>query len=571
MHKKVEENNFVWYNIDKSFVFERDVNMGKLLVKYDVRGIQAFVFRTNKLKEIRAVSDLPEKIISDTFNELNKRTDWMFGDEDFCFLDKAGGNALAVVKDEATYQKISTEMAAEILRKTYSLKLVYASVEVTDDFFNDYNKLNKELGKLKSEMPEACHIGAFPICRQDYLTGFPISCLDSDRYEKGKKTFLTQESKIKLDYFENNKKNRISCEEKNKFTAEELSKRVIAYDGISNDKVLDDLRGEDSRIAVIHIDGNNMGNRINKIIQTAKYDADGRYDNIKETFSSICVSDSFKEVCEEVLCVLKAYEPNLNEKPLIFSVVVAGDDITYVTRADIALPFTKLFLDRVSKKKMCSLDNKDSGVKDFKITACAGIAFIKSHFPFSDAYKLAERCCDSAKKRAKSLGDGNWVDFEICGHIKDIDLAERRKQYATVNDSNGTSYSLLMRPYCTSEGSKKNTDFYYGDFSKRISELSHEKNTEKKVNDKGKYTVYNRSRSKELRQSYYEGTDSVNIFNSAATSRGYEEKNLFYSINGRKFAAYYDAIEVMDLYDKKFAGFVSEEGKIEEIISEGMK
>ena len=34
-----------------------------VLAKYDIRGIQSYVFRTNKLREIRAVQDLPEKIV----------------------------------------------------------------------------------------------------------------------------------------------------------------------------------------------------------------------------------------------------------------------------------------------------------------------------------------------------------------------------------------------------------------------------------------------------------------------------------------------------------------------------
>lgn len=37
-----------------------------------------------------------------------------------------------------------------------------------------------------------------------------------------------------------------------------------------------------------------------------------------------------------------------------------------------------------------------------KLTACAGIAFIKSSYPFSFGYELAETLCDMAKKDAKS-------------------------------------------------------------------------------------------------------------------------------------------------------------------------
>ena len=39
----------------------------KILAKYDIRGIQKFIFRTKKLGEIRRVQDIPEKIIFEAF------------------------------------------------------------------------------------------------------------------------------------------------------------------------------------------------------------------------------------------------------------------------------------------------------------------------------------------------------------------------------------------------------------------------------------------------------------------------------------------------------------------------
>lgn len=62
---------------------------------------------------------------------------------------------------------------------------------------------------------------------------------------------------------------------------------------------------------------------------------------------------------------------------------MAGDDITFVCNAKLAIPAVRYFLENLGNEKDYS--------------ACGGIAFFNSHFPFSDAYQVAEACCDSAK------------------------------------------------------------------------------------------------------------------------------------------------------------------------------
>ena len=514
--------------------------MGKYLAKYDVRGIQTFVFRTNKLKEIRAVSDLPERIIKDAAIyalkklEINKKIEW---------LDTAGGNAVAVFDSKEEFEAVSTTMAFYVLKETYSLKLVYACIELDENkaFSVQYEELNEKLGKLKSEMPEPAHTGAFPICRQDYLTGFPIAKIKRDK----ETVFLTRESVIKLKEHEKKKAD---------------PDVYLELD----DMVLE--KGVDSHLAVIHIDGNNMGNRINDIIRKkAHFDKENKDDSfktIKSTFKSITVAKEFKKVCQEVNEIVDKYRKEIleeNNAPLIYSVIAAGDDITYVTRANIALPFTKLFLKKISEHNMYS-DSEDHDT--YGINACAGIAFIKSHFPFSDAYDLAEKCCTSAKKRAKSEGFadkenkdnpyGNWIDFEICTHIKNTELETSREKYGNTTDTEGNDALLHLRPYCVSTGNKSNEFFEYDKFEKRVCEL------DKNFNEQS--GTYNRSRAKTLRQVYTEGKASVRTFEKSAESRGYKLKDKLFEkdeTTGKTYALYYDATDIMDLIDHKFMDYVN--------------
>ena len=83
-----------------------------------------------------------------------------------------------------------------------------------------------------------------------------------------------------------------------------------------------------------------------------------------------------------------------NEKIIpIRPVVLGGDDFTMICRADFAVEYTTAFLQ--------AFENNTKAM-GHSLTSCAGIAFIKSSFPFHYGVKLAESLCEAAKKDAKS-------------------------------------------------------------------------------------------------------------------------------------------------------------------------
>lgn len=510
------------------------------MVKYDIRGIQKFIFRTKKLREIRSVQNTPETIIFKAFKnaantvlKLDLKENMsepdcleIFSANGIEILDKAGGNAYVFFDCENAkyiYEKISREMAFYILKETYSLELVYACVECTENFYEDYEKLNAKLGKLKSKMPSAYHIGAFPICRSDKDTYLPI--IAKDKYNND----VTMESYLKGNF--------------NASLSNSHDENVI------DNYILE--KGTDSHIAIIHIDGNNMGARINEILKNTDYS------KAKDTFKSIKVRDRFAEVCKEMDRLTDEYKKVLSKNSqkdpkdihLVHAIIQAGDDITYITRADIALSFTKKFIKLISEKYMAddTDDIKYTGNAKYLISACVGIAYIDSHFPFADGYDLAEACCSNAKSRAKKNKSpdgyiGNWIDFEICHHIKSANLSQNRKLYGNVDDT-----VLYKKPYCIKHPNYQNEFFDFDSFENKIQNL---------LSDN---PVLNRSRAKKLRETYSAGSEYVETLKKSAESRNYlssenGEKINFYdeykSNKGEtiKYASYYDAIDIMDLY-----------------------
>lgn len=189
----------------------------------------------------------------------------------------------------------------------------------------------------------------------------------------------------------------------------------------------------------------------------------------------------------------------------------------------------------------------DTDKPECLISACAGIAYIDSHFPFSDGYDLAEACCSNAKARAKRNKSsdgyiGNWIDFEICRHIKNVNLSQSRKLYGTVDNT-----ILYKKPYCIKHPNYQNEFFDFDSFEHKIHNL---------LSDK---PILNRSRAKELREAYSAGSEYVETLAKSAISRNYlssengkptEPLYDIYKYEDKKikYAAYYDAIDIMDLY-----------------------
>lgn len=510
---------------------------GRILAKYDIRGIQSYVFRTNKLKEIRGVSDLPSEIFIKAIEFINNKYKYkiifkkedlynnqkQLNEFDIYILDLAGGNAYVIYKDKQAFYTVSKILSVYLFKETYSLNLAYTHVDITDNFFKDYTDLNKKMGKSKSSMITPERIGSFPIVMQELNTGFPV--VNAKENKEGTKEYFCRESQIKLDILD--KKGEVG-------------------------KVFDEMveKGEDSHIAIIHIDGNNMGARINEILKNIR-----SYDEAIDNFGKINIKDNFKNVCDEVENKLKETITKINKHnnpkeipkeveiaKYIYAIIKAGDDITFVSNAKYAFKICELFFKEISKKERDMF--KEGAEHDkYAVSACAGIAFINSHFPFSDAYKLAENCCSKAKSRAKMYVDesghiGNWIDFEMCNHISDIDLSNR-DTYGNVGGVN-----LLLRPYYVCCGDDdvfdggKYEEFSFIKFKNRVKKL-------KQVE---------RSWAKELKNVYTKGRNYVKTFNEKAKSRGKDiaESDDDYYNKEKTYATFYDATEVMDLYEDEF-------------------
>lgn len=236
--------------------------MGELnhvLAMYDVRGIQDYIFRTSDLKHAIGASAIVETIIGDalldavtnsgkdvSYDLMWELREYDGAEKDVQVLYIGGGNAFVLFKSPELYLDITRAMSRYVLRNTYSLQLAATYVSKTGNYSDDYGRLNIKMTRVKADMAESRPIGALPVMRAELATGLPVAgtengpgCPEGDG--------LSMETLLKE-----------TAERKKRAHIDSRSKK---FDNFIEQK------GEDSTIAVIHIDGNNMGLRIRKLIE----------------------------------------------------------------------------------------------------------------------------------------------------------------------------------------------------------------------------------------------------------------------------------------------------------------
>ena len=204
--------------------------------------------------------------------------------------------------------------------------------------------------------------------------------------------------------------------------------------------------GEKSFVGICHIDGNGVGKSLQNLLWSqTNTDPDAQLSDIRNFSANItnAGAQAVRAVMEQVMrnwdpteqkyagrldlyVDCQTHKLSLPFRPLVYG----GDDITFVCDGRIALDLAATCL---------KVFNAAGG-----LYACAGIALVKSHYPFFRAYSLAEELCRNAKKMVKSnFADGaSAMDWQIVsgGPLRSLD-SWREREYVTGGNQ------LTCRPY----------------------------------------------------------------------------------------------------------------------------
>lgn len=418
-----------------------------VLAMHDVRAKQKFIYRSERLKEIIGgsgiIRDVFDDYLYDAAKEVrNKELDnkqikdsaaiynynkeasdeGRFSFEDFKgrmngdqyigeVIYDGGGNLFVLYKNADICKKVTAAFTRKILENIGTLKVICTFIENLNpgDYDGDRKRLYEKHHYTESQEDPIAPYGTLPIVQADYLTSMPLT----NFYKiAGKNTAVTKEVYAKYCKYSDCEKEKFS-KDKNK----DKSTRIV-YENILDNLV--EQKGEESLLAVIYIDGNNMGA---KIAEYTNSDNDKSYDS--------CIS-KLREFSKEIQADfidgrLKTIDEKINESfekrgNGVFRLVVgSGDEITIITNARAAFKVACAYLDGLKGLKKESGESKGW-------SSCAGISIFHSHTPFADAYRIAEECCETGKQYMKKRAAEAKKKKDEAQSRNDTEQAERAEK-----------------------------------------------------------------------------------------------------------------------------------------------
>ena len=420
-------------------------SLGKpVLALYDFRGKQNYIYRTNKIREISGASTLIAEMFETMLSkavscgfEIEGRegtnTDWRFSrfsyDDSLAAFDAkdsglggldasviyiGGGNLRLLVRNRDVYLRMNRLFSRVVREQAYSLGLIASCVSVTGDFKVDQKRLYEANAKSKNTGYIGVPCNVLPYTQVNRLTSQPLS--DIDRRD-GK---ISRESQLKRGAYGHGADRSfvLGCEDLDAMVAD---------------------KGTDSLLAVIYVDGNSIGSRLEHITEglTGYDECVAALRDFSIELDKVFVQDTMQAIHEYLNDTRFSKGGSLRKYSRARRIISGGDEITIICNAHVVPGIVRAYLD--------ALETTNKNSEESPYHACIGIALFHSHDPFATVYSIAEECCESGKKAnrkdqlpassgGRGLPDGCYVDFHYCrsgitGSLEDIRGAQ--EEFAT--------------------------------------------------------------------------------------------------------------------------------------------
>lgn len=416
-------------------------------VLLDTVSIQGYIFQSNELKENVGASYIIENLVYRDYlkeavedvlpsvrvdpDEWRKPPFEVKGCDPFEIGYVGGGNALLLFREK--------EDARAFIRKWTRILMVKApqvstAIALDDDFdlsnFQDRMKhLFYKLRKNKLQFSPQTVIPAHGITAECIRSGF-----SQNKWNENVKTFVSAAAYARIDAADGAWKKINS------------SYKEILKDRFAFPKELSELNRvkEDSYISIVHIDGNDIGKHF--------FGSESEIHSLPDMRENAVKID---EITRFSFNRLLSYIVNPNndnkmkkEKILpIRPIILGGDDVTFVCDGKMGIYFAQIYME---------FFEDEAKSKGLTLTACAGIAIIKTKYPFYRGYCLAEELCRNAKRiRKHESGEYSYLDFHIASGAIAGSLEDIRKIHFTSPQGR-----LYCRPYRMSKDIQDEKNFY---------------------------------------------------------------------------------------------------------------
>lgn len=491
-----------------------------ILAKYDVSGIQSYIFASRQLRENVGASQNVGRILRETLPGIltewamscpdTVRTNWEDPKNWGFSLPKTeellaeilyigGGNAFVVYREETAYNQVSRLFAMKMMEQCQGVTVLSAHVEANpDNFPGDLERLNQEMAQIKRRLRRPQPLSSYAVVEQDGFDGSPVTHLEIRGEASTKLSELRYEKR--RDSLSNGAKT-------------QPGRYALEMEDLAEQK------GENSYIAVIHIDGNNMGELVQKLMdQNPTYET--AVPAMRQLSAGIAQRNRQASEAMETAFASVFDRETLPLRPLIMD----GDDMTFLCCCKAGIGAAVACLRRLLQLS----DQK------LPLSACAGIAFVHNHFPFSIAYDAAEACCSRAKNRWYQEKDDKtaYLDFQVVQGA----FVKGFKDEAQLE-------TLRVRPFRVAEKVDLRSEDSIDCLRQTLGRM---------VPDGGIQGQWPMTRLRRLYQAYRLGQDHVDLLKKEYASRGYTVSQLTGAragVSGRKDGGIFDALETLDFYN----------------------
>lgn len=470
----MDKDNLYNYNNDTTFVYI-DASKKQEFI-YDTKKTKENIERSlvirlitewiseNEAKEIENIKDEHKRKVITLKKEAEKN-----GAE---LIFSGGGNSIIKFKKKVAAECFIKSYSLLVLQRHPDLELYMSAVNV-GKFIDDkkeikmddlklepliHKELEDKLNEIKDNRKSRLRKLSYGIEKIKSDSDYTTEKADENKdYVKTMKTHFAKHIATALVESDKELSNNNWIEEKGKKIKEIEERITFEFDEYKKSE-----RAEDKNyMGIVAIDGNKMGEMVRNLknfylgeLETDKID--------KEDFKKLSENNYFKslklfgEQINDVYAnaIRKAIrqENRKEDEPYykelknckITPIVVAGDDITIVVKATLAIKLASQILENI-EDEIVNIDTEDinndkySVVKELmklleleKLTAGAGIAIVKPGYPFFEAITVAEKIQKKSKEAIYKFSENDentnhsFLNWEVIqgGKIETIDYSK---------------------------------------------------------------------------------------------------------------------------------------------------
>ena len=528
------------------------------LTQIEATGIQEYIFGSNNLRQNVGASELVTRATSGWVAEILKelepqaQVEWDAGDCTLKFLSggvraeviyAGGGNALILFdgKPDGLAKDFTRRFTRLVLEMARGLSLVVGHAEFDwdgDALSDQHRKLREKMQQRKLDHAPDAPLPGLGVTAACVFTGLPA-------VEEIEGRLISQAVRHKLDKYP-------EADDRHHSVLPRV--REKQYEFVYDFEQFGE-KGESSYIAVIHTDGNRMGERFRVIgdahpkpEQNAAYAKQlrvlSRAVNVQATKALRAVVDLLiASYVPQKKCFGKVVPVPMKGNRLPFHpIVFGGDDVTFVCDGHHGLALAAKYLQVLAAEK---LPGAREGEWGDPLYARAGVAVVKSHYPFSRAYDLAEELAKSAKDKLGERtrdGKGAVMDWHFSTSGVVLPLKQiRAREYVSAEGN-----CLLMRPVgLRLDATIKDTEWRtWENFASVMA----------KFQDQDGKWFGRRNKVKALRDALRQGPKAVEQFLAnyqipALPDIPGQSRMPTTGWQGHEDCGYFDAIEALDFYD----------------------